>query len=267
MTAHPRTGLAQKTGVIVTFLASLVLGAPAHGGGTDYGSVHRVAIISKLGANIHVEKIGITAFGSSRGDLALDWNVDDYVRSAIATIVGYRFTIIASGIDPNIFDRPELFGHLAGEEAEKLKSVPVADRADAYIVVYPVEVLAGEPAGVVLSHDKEFFTQHTSLSAMYYIYVFDGRTGARLDYGTARIPANGHLGGYSIPVVDCGSDLWSDSIDQFTSIQKNSLKQEITGLLDRSLPFALNGAGLVTDSDAKEQYRRADQENSTCRPL
>jgi hypothetical protein len=261
-------GRARNNGAIVIFSASVLLTAPAHGdSATDYSAVHRVAIISKLGPDIHLEKIGITRFDLKNSDMAIDWGIDDYVRSSVATMIGPRFTVIAPAIDPRIFDKPEILGHLSSEKFGKLNSVPIANRADAYIVVYPVEILAGEPAGVVLSHDKEFFTQHTSLSAMYWLYVIAGQTGAKLNYGTARIPASGHLGGYSIPVVGCDNDLWADSPDEFTNAQKTILKQEITVLLDKSLPFALKGAGLITDTDASDLYRTAAHQSTTCRPL
>jgi hypothetical protein len=255
--------------VYAILLASQIEGSHAQAaGGTDkYASVHTLAIVSELGNDIYVEDIGFTRLGYTHYTLQLEWDLDRYIGQRIADLLRGRFTVVPSRIDPKIFAQRPLLGHLTASAANELQAKSDSGRPDAYVVVYPDSVIAGEPEGVVVSHQRGLFgKEHNSLAAVYQVSVIDGRTGTRIDYGTAKFPATGFLTGKTEPLVHCDSALWAPSPERLTEKQKNTIKSEITALIEESLPYALSGANLISDDEADRQFRALDQSGSSCRP-
>ena len=81
----------------VSLLFALLLGACAGvlpGVAPDLKGIRNVGIITVFGDMFHVQKVGITVFGSDFKEFSVaSWGIDDMVIGKVRTLLGRRFNV------------------------------------------------------------------------------------------------------------------------------------------------------------------------------
>jgi hypothetical protein len=249
-------------------LALLLLSTlPAHAADSpdEYASVHTVAIVSEMGNDVKAKYDGITRFGHDDYALHLNWDIDAYFVEKISASLKGRFTIVASPLDSRQLEDTGLFGH--GPSPDAVKSVPEAQKVDAYIVVYPLPLVDGTIPPAILRDEGLFGLAHTSLYVTYQVTIIDGHTGQRINYGSGKFPSRHNLTGYAPPMVACDEALWSPTADKVTDAQQAMLKTEMSALVDQSVPYALAAAKLITEDSAGQTAQSGTPLAAFCHPF
>lgn len=239
-------------------MAPLVLGPAVASAADKYANVHTVAIVSAIGEELALTKIGTMVFGNARSVLSIsDWGIDAMVTRQIASALSPRFQIKNVSADTKALAKlevPTLFSSGPSPE-DVVRGLPADNGVDAYIVVSPFWTEDGyggtnqKLGGLGLYHHETLGDAMDAMYAFYAINVYDARTGERLDYGTARIGESNWLGKMLPWKVTSGSD-WAETPGAMTDAQKADVRAAMTSLIQESLVYALQNANLVAETPA-----------------
>jgi len=236
----------------------------------EYAHIRTVAVVSALG-NIPMRGGGEHGW-RQRADVTIpgDWAIDDFVTTLVADALRYRFQVLRVPSGPGA--ARDLLAALALSPfdgfQERVKAKPLALSVDAYIVVYPVTVeVSGEQwEGLALTHSGGLFRRgRTFASAAYAVAVYDARTGGRIGYGTARSPDAGPPPAL-LTVETCDNEIWASRPDKLTPAQQLEINDAFRALIARSLPAALQDAGLIGGGNARIRTDFLEGRPLACRP-
>lgn len=233
--------------------------------------IHSVAIISLLGNDVDMRTQG-TMFDRDDYKLHTDWNLDDRTRAAVEQALSIRFHVEHTPIDTNGFSTLEtsFLGDISMQVSQRIAALSPKPKVDAIIAIYPNEtdVTRYISPGMSVTRGVPFLfhSATTDIAATYAVGVFNPVTGERIDYGTARMTGSG-ISGYSAPVMRCSNALWSETEAALTTDQKSGIKTELWSLISKSLPHALNNAGLISSSEENALSASISSEgDASCHP-
>jgi hypothetical protein len=253
-------------GLLIAGLTAALI-APARADDDEYAKVHTVAVVSTLGASLHWETTGMTRFDYLDEPLRLDWSVDDYVERAIAGMLRGRFVVTGKAPPRNLFEGDSNDSQLSRTARMSIAALPEAAGVDAYIVVRPSKLPNQDDMGIAVSHHSGAFGRElTDLRSSFVVEVFDAKTGERIDYGTANSPLERAQWGL---VERCDEAIWANKVALLTAQQKAKIVDAVATVIDKSLPFALDNAKLISDDAARDRATLAASEpgSTTCHPL
>jgi hypothetical protein len=215
----------------------------------EYNNIHTVAVISEIGDSLTIGRVGSTAFTNNQMSLPiLEWGVDDTIRKLATEALSIRFTV--KPLDPAAIKTPLDIEHF-------IQSIPPESTADAYVVIsdlgwkdpYTSSYLSGLG---LYRHDPTFGFlggTHYAIYAYYRVDVIDGRTGKKIDYGTARMNDRGPA--FNAPPFETTDGAnWADTPDAITDAQKSAIKDQLLKLIATSMPFTLRSANLIPKSSS-----------------
>jgi hypothetical protein len=129
----------------------LSLGGCGVGIGTPFGgemktasiaqpSRRTICVVSALGNAFAVNTIGLTMFGSNQTNVPVEtWQVDEYVTTRVAELVGTRFNIQRVNAPGNAFASLEksgaLFRNLEAERVDIVRKLVLGERCDYHLLV------------------------------------------------------------------------------------------------------------------------------------
>jgi hypothetical protein len=232
----------------------MIAPSPAQAAATsEYANTHSIAIISALGNDIDMQTYGFVIFDFSGYKLHTDWNIDQQVVDLVTRALSGKYVIKNVPIDSkSLADiREPLLGTIWPDVEHRIASLPQTNGVDAYVVVVPqlVKNVGEQWQGLVGTRSPGLVNDgKTDFGAYYLIGVFDSRTGRRIDFGTARIPASPV--GHNPPVAECPKSMWPNSEEQITPQQNASIHVETVSLISRSIAYTLASANLISDDDA-----------------
>jgi len=256
-----------KTILAASLAATLALTTGAQAD-DEYAQVHTVAIVSVLGGGLHWETAGLTHFDYKIEDLHLDWNVDDHVERSIADALRGRFTVSTKPLPHALFDGDAYDHSLSKSALASINARPEASGVDAYVVVLPARLsIYYDTTGIVVSHHHGAFGRElTDLRSAFWVNIFDAHTGKRIDSGTANSPIE--LQEFGL-MERCDNAIWADTAAQLSAQQPSQIADAIKAVIDKSLPFALSNANLISKVDANDRAAKAASEpgSVTCHKL
>jgi len=203
----------------------------------EYSDIHSICVVSRLGDTLTLSRIGLTIFGNDSQTVPIDdWKLNDAAAQILASELGSKFTIApveASGM----------------KGCTDVHTAPDND-VDAYVILTPAsEPILSKPlwhtTGIGLSSqsipigsDLDYIHAYTIVS------VTDARTGKRIDYGTAGITKGVVLGDSVPPQAHLDASEWPDPPKPPSSDVLAKAHNTILDLLQQSVPYALQKAGL-----------------------
>lgn len=217
----------------------------------EYRTIHSVAVISNLDTEIAARNIGITVFSNSHYTLRLDEDINAFLVSKTAALLAARFSVVATQLDTTSFVDPDVMTGTLFTRRRTGPALPTSGGPDAYVVVYPQSAPGNDAPAISLTHhDGMFGHDQTELTVAYHVSVFDGRTGARIDYGPGKYPSPDPLLKNTYPHMACESSVWAATAEEVTDTQKKIIASVVLSMLDRSIPYALGAAKLIPEDVA-----------------
>jgi hypothetical protein len=253
-------------------LAALLLPVPAAGADSDtIARIRTIAVVSMIPDNLVLATIGGTRFDSSARALPAGWDVQGVVARRADAVLRGRYAVRSIALPMDTFDnlQPGWFGDHWETVGERIRALPLQPGIDAYLVVFPTMGLDrnDKTRGMFLYHDAGLLAGKGTVALVPYIAVlFDSVTGQRLGLGKGEIPESGTITGYGTPSDQCSDALWAGEGDP-DGAQTARLRVEMLSLIERSLPFAIANAGLISENDAKATLASAGPGDAACHKL
>jgi len=156
-------------------------------GATESGPC-RIGVVSAVGDEFVVQKVGLTVFNNEYTAVPVDaWGLDDLVvarvRAAIAPDVGVRRIAYAKGtFAPYDHPAPALFRNSQNDLTAIVRQITANAGCERYVVVTKVDTQVDgtnqthRGIGIVNRGIGSGVLSHTSLFASIYITVFDGQS-------------------------------------------------------------------------------------------
>jgi hypothetical protein len=203
-----------------------------------YANVHTVAIVPEIDHELLVQYVGPTHFIYEANKLPLGSTVSDHAVATMKAALKDRFTVLSDSPPPELFAL-NLLG-LSRHQMDQIAALPTSARADAYVVIYPLECQQAMGSLTLIHKNGAVAGYGTSLCTGIRVAVLDAHSGKTLDYGTSSSPAA------------CNDTLLASNPDGMSSAQTQQLTASAENVIDKTLFIAMNGAGLISDSDAKK---------------
>ena len=230
-----------RTGLCGTAAATLatILGVVSALARDPYANVHTVAVVSELEHDMLVQNLGYTHFDYESYKLPLVTRLADHAVASAKAALKSHFTVLGSAPPPELFVT-NILGSLNSEQLQKIAIWSASEHADAYVVIYPVECQLNM-GSLTLIHQKGTPAGYgTTLCAGVRIAVLDSHSGKTIDYGTSSSPAA------------CNDTIVAPHPDALTLAQKQQLTASAENVIDKTLAIAMNGAGLIADSEMQK---------------
>ncbi len=235
---------------------------------TDVTGIRTVAVVSLLKNDLQLQTTGMTRFDNSSNAVATGWDLDGTVQRRVAAALGGRFQLRNATLPPGLFDHLEggLFESPRSILAKRIQALPAPAGVDAYLIVVPQwGLMRDETRGIFAYHDAGLLTgKGTLISLPYGIGLYDVHSGKFLGGGNGEIPWAGTFSGYGEPSEECADDFWPGEPAALNDTQKAQIRQEAFSLLERSVPFALADAGLISEDAAKAMQASAAPAPPSC---
>ena len=211
--------------------------------------IKRVGIISAIGDQFEIRKIGVMVFGNELASVPIQWGIDDLVTAKARALLSRRFEV-----RPVSYQR-SAFASLSDSEhalSDALRASASAQGVDAYVVitrslnkfgttnqyVAGLGIVSGGPL------NSDIFAHAT-----YTVTVMDAREFARISYAAASLPGTSFLSSWGLggcylhgPCRKLEASAFPTSHDP---AQVAKLKSIIVDLIEQSLPEALRKVQLV----------------------
>ncbi len=177
----------------VSLLFALLLGACAGvlpGVAPDLKGIRNVGIITAFGDMFHVQKVGITVFGSDFKEFSVaSWGIDDMVIGKVRTLLGRRFNVKPVNYQKSVFATSK-WGGIGAMVQEAVSPAGV----NSYVVLTKGVSKVGATnqfvsglgilgtSGGLIGSDKQ------TVHALYYVTLVDGREFSRLGSTPSLLP-------------------------------------------------------------------------------
>lgn len=205
----------------------------------EYARVDSIAVISELPQELLVQFLGFTHFDYGAYKVPVGSTLSDHAVSTVKAALKHRFTILSDSPSPELFAQ-NIFGLFTRQQLARIAALPASERADAYIVIYPVECQLNM-GSMTLIHQKGAPAGYgTTLCTGTRIAVLDGRSGKSIDYGTSSSPAA------------CADNILAPNGQALSEGQKEQLLASAENVIDKTLVVAMNSANLISDSEAQK---------------
>ena len=106
-----------------------------------------LGVVSQLGENFTVKKIGLTVFGNEQNEVAVGpWRIDDLVVAKISAALGKQAAVQRIPYQKAAFaslDTPKLFRNYEAEFAEAVRALTAGTRCARYAVVAGTQATVG----------------------------------------------------------------------------------------------------------------------------
>lgn len=139
-------------------------------------NVRRVAVISALGDQFSVKKMGVTIFGNDERNFPIDaWAIDDAVTATVRGVIGKRFEVRPVTYRKSAFFVSDNDGRAV---ADAVRSQFPAQDIDAFIVVTKGSSRIGDSnffvSGLGIFEADSILIHTSDVYAIYWITVVDG---------------------------------------------------------------------------------------------
>jgi hypothetical protein len=214
----------------------------------EFAKIHTVGVISGFENTMTFKKIGVMVFGNSEEKISIaDWNINATVSDDISAALRNKFIVKPVANDAATFT--EESKDFRNWKQKRFVSLPENNAIDAYIMILPSGEM--DPLGSslnieglgFLNHERIFGSPKLALYAIYKVYIVDAKTGARIDYGSARVHDSAFLSSAS-PYAPMEESAWPASVAQLSTEEKIKLKDQLIALIQKSLPYAFLNANL-----------------------
>jgi hypothetical protein len=244
-----------RPAVTLCLLTSLTISQEASAASTDeYANIHSVGVISAIGDDISLLKIGSTVFGNGKSTLRTsDWNLDQAVVQQVTEAISARFAVKPITADATPLETNDTrFLHDGTPDVKSfILGLPQSNDVDAYVVVRKTlvqDIYGGTNQYLwglgIYRHSLIFGGSRDGIYAFYAVQVIDAKTGKIIDYGTPRM-SDGSILTTSLPWDSSDPADWAETPDAMTDQQKQAIKAHLLSLVEISLPRALKSAGLI----------------------
>jgi hypothetical protein len=212
----------------------------------EYGKVHTVAIVSTVGTNLILKRIGIMVFGNSETTVSpAQWKIDDLIAQKMTEALSPHYRVL-----PVTFDSAKLEKCWDWEKCVAM--LPPNPSVDVYIFVKEAEIyMRGgnlDPHGFGIYRTQVPFSDDMNmLHVLYRVDVVDARTGDEIDHGTARLSDTVSLGEHMPPTMPLNPPMLPNSDSQLSDAQLDLLRPMIVNLIQRSYVHALMNANLLPE--------------------
>jgi hypothetical protein len=199
--------------------------------------IRTIGVISALGDEITLKKIGITVFGNDEKTAPVEsWKIDESVVRRVSGLLGKRFSVRPVTCDRSAFRAADTFDKIG----EIVRTQAAPQGLDAYVVVTRAGSQVGESnqyiRGVGVLHASSLIADYVDIYALYLITVVDGRDFKPLGSMLAPAPENKFLPAIRGPHLDVDKSLWGNPAE---AARNDKLRAALTGLLESSLPRTL----------------------------
>ena len=197
--------------------------------------IKRVGIISAIGDQFEIRKIGFMVFGNDLVSVPIEWGIDDLVIARARALLSRRFEV-----RPITYQR-SVFASLSGDRAlsDALRASASAQGVDAYVVVTKAVSQFGTSNQYVAGIGVVgVFNGDTFAHALYAVSVIDPGTFERIGFSVApssSMEIHGPNRRVDQTVMPTGND----------AAQVAKLKGTIVDLIEQSLPEALRRVQLA----------------------
>jgi len=138
---------------------------------SDAATLHKIAVVSVLGDELHLESTGLTAFANGSTDVAVpQWHVDSTLTEHVINLVGQdqRFVCEALKLPADVSVTEEFLGFkgLSGKGRQVLVNQGQSQGADAVLVITPQTNVNDrlQTSGYGLRHGRLFGKEYVGLS-------------------------------------------------------------------------------------------------------
>jgi hypothetical protein len=272
----------------VAAMTLLLLGsgaAAARVAPSELAALHVIGVVSRLGEEAEIKKVGFTAFSNKSTALRIaDWRMDALVTSEAASALSSQFILKISPNDSSMIKdvKRELL-HRLGPWDRRFVAMPESG-LDAYLVFLPASLDFPYPSnqsveGLGMLHDPHASSDKPGdqpeqfdgtafapsrptaaiVYAVYDIYLVEAKSGRIIAVQEAEIPTRYHQTlaqrlwngtpyapiHYPHPHDYVASGIWSDTADALTDAQKQAMRDSLTSLIKTSVAYSLGLMGLT----------------------
>lgn len=207
-------------------------------------NIHSIGIIAAIGDTCMFEHVPDTGFQwiapphASFLEIS-DWNIDDDVTNAIATLLGRRYRVQSIAIEHQDFDTWTYHSL-----ARHIRELPIPETpVDAYLLVLrdwrhdAIGNTDHEVGGLGL-YRRDGRGSRFGVFVTYRLVLLDANNGNLIATRPALLP-DGRL-----PWLRAGSALWPRTPNDLTDVQRQELRTDFLKLMDETLPHTLRQVGL-----------------------
>lgn len=201
-----------------------------------------IGVISALGENFSVQKIGIMVFGNDLKEAPINsWGIDELVASKISAVLSKQYNVTRIAAPKGAFDAIEkpggLFRDLEAEQREIVRKIAAGQKSDLYIVVTrgsspysnTNQILTGLG---ILEAGAPLYSDNVYLFALSVITVYDGRTFAMVKRQAGSIGQSTFLAVVNGPHQKLDKSWWPTSPQV---AQNDKLKNATRALVEQSI--------------------------------
>jgi len=203
-----------------------------------YTNIRTVAVVSEIDHELLVQYVGPTHFIYEAHKLPMGTTVSDHAIATVKAALKDRFTVLSDSPPPELFAL-SLVG-LSRQQMNQIAALPTSARADAYVVIYPLECRQNMGSLTLIHQNGALKGYGTTLCTGTRVAVLDAHSGKTLDYGTSGSPAA------------CNDTILASSPSDMSGAQAQQLTASAENVVDKTLFIAMNSAGLISDSEAKK---------------
>ncbi|WP_296000688.1 hypothetical protein [Rugamonas sp.] len=278
--------LRQTTPVAMALATTLTLAGCASGGGqapaADNGPVRikQVGVLSLLGDDFHMVRLGLTNFGNLAYDTSVpDWQIDQVATTSALKLLSENHRITSKAFDKAALSKAQL----RNDDSDQLWQAARSQGLDTLIIVRPAvtESTRNFVAGVGLYERKMFGEGDRCVYTAYIARVYDVATRKELDSNWAgpspckvgadgEVPFKTHFNEYTTANTDLMRKLLAERFDETLAYTLGTLKY---GAPKRSNAPVANvtmgtttAAAATTTKDGKKdapQDEKKDEEQDT----
>jgi hypothetical protein len=199
-----------------------------------------LGVVSQLGENFTVKKIGLTVFGNEQNEVAVGpWRIDDLVVAKISAALGKQAAVQRIPYQKAAFaslDTPKLFRNYEAEFAEAVRAVAAGTRCARYVVVARTQATVGNTnqsiEGIRILYRGVDLLNTVHVHAFFSLRLYDGETFTLLKQKAA--PSEFNLfADIRGPHRQVDKSFWPSSPDR--AVQDAKLREVVRELVDQGM--------------------------------
>lgn len=234
-----------------------------------YADVHTIGVIDMVSNDLNLQTMGLMVFDNSSRTVHTDWDMQGVIFRRIAGMLQGRFALRPVSAPADAFSNLDvgLFGSYQRVMGKRVAALPRVEGVDAYLIVFASNGLmrSSDRQGLFAYHDAGLLVgSGTVVQASYYIAIYNAATGALYGGSAGHMPTAGTFSGHGPPMEVCADGFWPGSPEPLSAAQSGMIHREIVSLLERTLPYALSGSGLISDGDANAAQAGAAAGEPSC---
>src|SRR5579883_446537 len=221
--------------------------------------IKTVGVISAIGDRVTFETIGASVFGNVEVTEPVEWDIDRHVVARITAALAGRYKVVPVNYDRVAFDKiawadeTSVAPGFRDATPRRIEDIVAAAASPPGLDAYVVVSRATSPyarghqivRGLGIVRGEGSATYAPAAYALYDLSLIDGPKHTVIGRARASLPSDGAFRLLQGPYREIKASIWAPSLAALAPSRQQQLRETLLDLIDRSLPGALAGVGLI----------------------